>query len=61
MNCQISKVGGGQIQGVRTVGSETENLAALAGTPMKFRFHLRAGSIYAFWVSPDRSGTSHGK
>jgi hypothetical protein len=46
------------LQEVRWKGSA--DLAALAGTPMKFRFHLRAGSIYAFWVSPDRSGASHG-
>ena len=33
---------------------------ALAGTPVRFRFHLRAGSIYSFWVSPDQSGASYG-
>ena len=36
------------------------NLAALAGEPVRFRFHLRNGSLYAFWVSPDQSGASHG-
>jgi hypothetical protein len=35
-------------------------LTKLAGTPVKFRFHLRAGSIYSFWVNPDQSGASHG-
>ena len=24
------------------------------------RFHLKNGSLYAFWVSPDESGASHG-
>jgi hypothetical protein len=46
------------LQEVRWKG--VANLSALAGTPMKFRFHLRDASIYAFWVSPDRSGASHG-
>jgi hypothetical protein len=27
---------------------------------VKFRFHLKRGSLYAFWVSPDKSGASHG-
>ncbi len=36
------------------------DLAALAGKPVKFRFHLRASRLYAFWVSPERSGASHG-
>jgi hypothetical protein len=37
-----------------------EDLAALAGTSVRFRFHLRQGKLYAFWVSPDRSGASFG-
>ena len=37
-----------------------DDLSALAGQPVKFRFHLRDGSLYSFWVSPDRSGASHG-
>jgi len=36
------------------------DLSALAGKPVKFRFHLRNGRLYAFWVSPDPSGASHG-
>jgi len=36
------------------------DLGSLAGTPVKFRFHLRDGSLYSFWVSPDRSGASYG-
>jgi hypothetical protein len=39
---------------------EGKDLARLAGTPVRFRFHLRNGSLYAFWVSPDASGASHG-
>src|SRR6267378_587639 len=37
-----------------------ENLSTLAGRPVRFRFHLRDGSLSLFWVSPDRSGASHG-
>lgn len=37
-----------------------EDLAALAGKPVRFRFHLTRGKLYAFWVSPQESGASHG-
>jgi hypothetical protein len=37
-----------------------EDLSTLADRPVRFRFHLRDGSLYSFWVSPDRSGASHG-
>ena len=36
------------------------DLAALAGRPVRVRFHLRGGSLFAFWVSPDASGASRG-
>jgi len=39
---------------------ENKDIAVLAGKPVRFRFHLRNGSLYAFWVSPDKSGASHG-
>lgn len=39
---------------------EAEDLAPLAGRPVRFRFHLLRGSLYAFWVSPDESGASRG-
>jgi hypothetical protein len=34
--------------------------AAAAGKPVKIRFHLRSSRLYAFWVSPEASGASHG-
>jgi hypothetical protein len=40
-------------------GRKTD-LSALAGKPVRFRFHLRGGRLYSFWVSPERSGASHG-
>ncbi len=36
------------------------DLAKLASKPVRFRFHLRQGRLYAFWVSADPSGASHG-
>ena len=36
------------------------DLAALSGKPVRFRFHLKGGRLYAFWVSPDGSGASYG-
>lgn len=46
------------LQDIRWKGAA--DLAAIAGRPVRFRFHLRAGSLYSFWVSPDKSGASHG-
>ncbi|PTX91527.1 glycosyl hydrolase family 32 [Opitutus sp. ER46] len=39
---------------------QAETLAALRDRPVRFRFHLTQGRLYAFWVSPDRSGASYG-
>lgn len=37
-----------------------QDLAVLAGRPVKFRFHLKNASLYSFWVSPSRYGRSLG-
>jgi hypothetical protein len=37
-----------------------DDLAKLADQTVKFRFHLTNGKLYAFWVSPEASGASHG-
>lgn len=37
-----------------------DNLAALAGKPVRLRFSLSDGQLYAFWVSKDASGRSDG-
>lgn len=37
-----------------------EDLSAVNGKPVRFRFHLREGRLYSFWVSPDNSGSSRG-
>ena len=39
---------------------ELPDLAGLAGKPVRFRFHLEEGSLYAFWVSQDPGGASGG-
>jgi hypothetical protein len=36
------------------------DLSALAGRPVRLRFSLQRGALYAFWVSPSASGVSHG-
>ena len=36
------------------------DLSGVSGKPVRFRFHLTNGKLYAFWVSPDTSGASYG-
>ncbi len=36
------------------------DVSAFANRPVRLRFHLRNGSLYAFWVSPSETGASHG-
>jgi hypothetical protein len=36
------------------------DLAKLPGQVVRFRFYLKNGELYAFWVSPEESGASHG-
>lgn len=48
----------GTIQPVKWKGGG--DLAALRGKPVRFRFHLKQGSLYSFWVSPTASGESRG-
>ena len=45
---------------LQPVAWKAGELGTLAGRPVRFRFHLRAGRLYAFWVSPTASGASHG-
>ena len=37
-----------------------DDLSQLAGRKVKFRFHLREGQFYSFWVTPDPNGASYG-
>jgi hypothetical protein len=36
------------------------DLAELSGKPVRIKFYLENGSLYSFWVSPDKSGASYG-
>ncbi|MBN2508278.1 MAG: sulfatase-like hydrolase/transferase [Verrucomicrobia bacterium] len=40
--------------------SDAASLSALKGQTVRFRFHLRNGRLYAFWVSPTARGESRG-
>ncbi len=37
-----------------------KDLGAVAGKPVRLRFHLTRGRLYAFWVTPDPAGASYG-
>jgi hypothetical protein len=50
--------GDSTIQEVKWKGAE--DLSALAGKPVRFRFHLSRGRLCSCWVSPDASGASRG-
>ncbi len=44
----------------RVVWDEAPDLSAVAGQPVRLRFHLTAGKLYSFWVTPDPDGASYG-
>jgi hypothetical protein len=46
--------------GHRVRWTGVNDLAPLARTPVRFRFHLRNGSLYAFWVAASETGSSNG-
>jgi hypothetical protein len=44
----------------RVTWNGEKDFASVAGRPVRFRFLLRAGKLYSFWVSPSASGASRG-
>jgi hypothetical protein len=48
--------------GTRTMieWEDGSDLSTVAGRAVTLRFHLTKGSLYAFWVSPDKTGASGG-
>lgn len=44
----------------RVTWKGAKDLSELSGKTVRFKFHLKRGSLYSFWVSPDESGASHG-
>jgi hypothetical protein len=45
---------------LKVTWGDLDDLSPRAGKPVRLRFHLRNGSLYSFWVSPDERGTSGG-
>lgn len=37
-----------------------KDLSKLSGQKVRFRFSLKQGELYSFWVTPDANGASHG-
>ena len=37
-----------------------KNMSSAAGKDIRLRFYVRNGSLYSFWISPDKTGASHG-
>jgi len=44
----------------RVVWRGAETLAALRGRPVRFRFRVRDGELFAFWISDQENGCSNG-
>lgn len=54
----VPVVSDGTLQPLRWEGAE--DLSSVAGKEARLRFHLVSGRLFAFWVSGDASGASHG-
>ncbi len=50
----------GDLTRFKVTWSDESDLSGLVGKPVKFRFHLTKGALYAFWVTPDANGASNG-
>lgn len=44
----------------QVIWKKAENLSQLKNQKVRFRFYLEKGDLFAFWVSPDKSGASMG-
>jgi len=58
MDGSVPYAGDGTLQPMTWKGGA--DLSALAGEPVRFRFEVTRGSLYAFWVSRDETGRSDG-
>ena len=56
-NCRVARVNS-TLQRIDWKGAP--DLAAVAGRTVRFRFELKRGSLYSFWVSASESGASNG-
>jgi hypothetical protein len=50
----------GDSTSARVTWTGAPDLAAIANRPVRFKFQLTNGALYAFWVSADPTGASHG-
>jgi hypothetical protein len=57
---RTSKPASGDQTKLKIEWQDGADLSDLAGQAVKFRFHLTQGSLYAFWVTPNEKGSSHG-
>ncbi len=55
-----SKVASGDQTKLKVEWADASDLSGQTGKNVKFRFHLTKGSLYAFWVTSDADGASHG-
>ena len=55
-----SKVASGDLTKLKVDWADASDLSDQTGKNVKFRFHLTKGSLYAFWVTSDADGASHG-
>jgi len=44
----------------QVIWNSGKDLSSVAGKPVRFKFRLKNGRLYSFWVSPDKSGASYG-
>jgi hypothetical protein len=56
-NCRIISVNN-TIQEI--TWKKGNDLAVLKGKKVRFKFYLKNGSLYSFWVTPDKLGASYG-
>jgi hypothetical protein len=55
-----SKVASGDQTKLKVEWADAADLSDQCGKNVKFRFLLTKGSLYAFWVTSDADGASHG-
>ncbi len=44
----------------QVIWNSGKDLSSVAGKPVRFKFRLKNGRLYSFWVSPDGAGASFG-
>ncbi len=60
MVLRTSKPASGDQTKLKIEWANGRDLSDVISKPVRFRFHLTKGSLYAFWVTPDENGASGG-